>query len=92
MGLPFALIRPIIAFVTGVTGQDGSYLLDLLIGKGYEVHGLVRRVSTQNRGRIDHIFPDAQHHDAPITLHYGDLTDGSNLARLLSKIKPDRSC
>jgi GDPmannose 4,6-dehydratase len=70
------------ALVTGITGQDGSYLAELLLAKGYAVHGIIRRASTFNTGRIDHIF-DKLH------LHFGDLSDGSSLARLLTKIQPD---
>ncbi len=70
------------AFITGITGQDGSYLAELLLSKGYEVHGLVRRSSTMNRGRIDHIHSDALH------LHYGDLNDGTGLSRLVNEIRP----
>jgi len=76
------------AFITGITGQDGSYLTELLLEKGYEVHGLVRRSSSFNRGRIDHIYKDAQTAEN-LFLHYGDLTDSSNLARLIEKINPD---
>jgi GDPmannose 4,6-dehydratase len=72
------------AFVTGITGQDGSYLAELLIAKGYEVHGLVRRASLFNTGRIDHIFSHPQ-----LTLHHGDVTDSANLNKLMSQIKPD---
>src|SRR4051794_18503216 len=71
------------AFITGITGQDGSYLAELLLGKGYEVHGLVRRASTLNRGRIDHL-----HRDSNLTLHYGDLTDGVSLVNLIHEIAP----
>jgi GDPmannose 4,6-dehydratase len=72
------------AFITGCQGQDGSYLTELLLNKGYKVHGMIRRASTFNTGRIDHVF------DHPnLKLHYGDLSDGSVLARLLSKIQPD---
>ena len=71
------------AFITGITGQDGSYLAELLLGKGYEVHGLVRRASTLNRGRIDHL-----HQDPNLTLHYGDLTDGVSLVNLIHSIEP----
>jgi len=71
------------AFLTGITGQDGSYLTELLLGKGYEVHGLVRRASTINRGRIDHIVSPDLH------LHYGDLTDGVSLVNLIHAIEPD---
>ena len=75
------------AFITGITGQDGSYLAELLLKKGYEVHGLVRRSSSFNRERIAHIYSDAQQ-TANIILHYGDLTDSSNLARLIERINP----
>lgn len=77
------------ALITGITGQDGSYLAELLLRKGYEVHGLVRRASTFNTRRIDHLYRD-QHEPGPrLTLHYGDLTDGVNLVNLLHEIKPD---
>src|SRR5690349_23322143 len=72
------------AFITGITGQDGSYLAELLLNKGYEVHGLVRRSSSMNRGRIDHL-----HSDATLHLHYGDLTDGVGLVNLIRDIRPD---
>lgn len=75
------------AFITGITGQDGSYLAELLLLKGYEVHGLVRRSSSFNRERIANIYQDAQH-TKNLFLHYGDLTDSSNLARLIEKINP----
>ncbi|GAC1385122.1 MAG: GDP-mannose 4,6-dehydratase [Marmoricola sp.] len=71
------------ALITGITGQDGSYLAELLLGKGYEVHGLVRRASTLNRSRIDHLSTNDQLH-----LHYGDLTDGVNLVNLIHAIRP----
>lgn len=77
------------AFITGITGQDGSYLAELLLEKGYEVHGLVRRSSSFNRGRIEHLHKD---HHLPlnkITLHYGDMTDSLSLNRLLAEIRPD---
>ena len=77
------------ALITGITGQDGSYLAELLLNKGYEVHGLIRRASTFNTGRIDHIFQDPHDKGAKLRLHYGDLSDGSNLNRLLSSIVPD---
>ena len=76
------------AFITGITGQDGSYLADLLLSKNYEIHGLVRRASSFNRKRIEHIYKDAQS-ATNLFLHYGDLTDSSNLARLIEKINPD---
>ena len=77
------------AFLTGITGQDGSYLAELLLGKGYEVHGVIRRSSSFNTGRIDHLFQDPHAKNPRLILHYGDLSDASNLSRLLEKIQPD---
>ena len=77
------------ALITGITGQDGSYLAELLLAKGYEVHGLIRRASTFNTSRIDHLYVDAHDENARLFLHYGDLDDGSRLATLLHKIQPD---
>lgn len=77
------------ALITGITGQDGSYLAELLLEKGYEVHGIIRRASTFNTGRIDHLYKDPHIKDVRLFLHFGDLSDGSNLNRLLEKIKPD---
>ena len=77
------------AFITGITGQDGSYLAELLIEKGYEVHGLVRRSSTFGTERIDHLYRDPHSIDARLFLHYGDLTDGQSLTNLLLDIEPD---
>ncbi|MDD3118849.1 MAG: GDP-mannose 4,6-dehydratase [Victivallales bacterium] len=76
------------ALITGITGQDGSYLTELLLAKGYEVHGIIRRASTFNTGRIDHLYQDPHHKDARMFLHYGDLTDSSNLNRMIEKIGP----
>lgn len=78
-----------IALITGITGQDGSYLAEFLLKKGYEVHGLIRRASTFNTVRIDHLYQDSHENDTRLFLHYGDLTDGSRLANLVSTIKPD---
>ncbi len=78
-----------VALLTGITGQDGSYLAELLLGKGYEVHGLIRRSSSFNTERIDHIYQDRHAHNRRLYLHYGDLTDSSNLSRLIEKIQPD---
>src|SRR3989338_2990120 len=77
------------ALITGITGQDGSYLAELLLVKGYEVHGIIRRASTFNTGRIGHIYQDPHEESRRFILHYGDLSDGSNIARLVEKIKPD---
>ena len=77
------------ALITGITGQDGSYLAELLLHKGYEVHGIKRRSSSFNTQRIDHIFEDPHKVGAKFHLHYGDLTDSSNLTRILQEIKPD---
>ncbi len=77
------------ALVTGITGQDGSYLAELLLDKGYEVHGLIRRASTFNTVRIEHLFRDPHDPEARIRLHYGDLTDGSRLVTLLQQVEPD---
>jgi GDPmannose 4,6-dehydratase len=77
------------ALVTGITGQDGSYLSSFLLGKEYEVHGIVRRASTFNTDRIDHLYRDPHDPDARLFLHYGDLTDGSSLRRILHKVSPD---
>jgi len=77
------------ALITGITGQDGSYLAELLIDKGYEVHGIIRRASTFNTQRIDHIYQDPHEENVRLKLHYGDMTDSSNLSRLVEKINPD---
>src|SRR5579872_5175418 len=77
------------ALITGVTGQDGSYLTEFLLAKGYEVHGVVRRASLFNTDRIDHVYHDPHATGANLTLHYGDLTDGTALRRVLEKVEPD---
>ncbi|MCC0048130.1 MAG: GDP-mannose 4,6-dehydratase [Rhodobiaceae bacterium] len=77
------------ALITGITGQDGSYLAELLLEKGYEVHGIKRRASSFNTQRIDHIYEDPHTRNAHLKLHYGDLTDTSNLIRLMREIEPD---
>ena len=77
------------ALITGITGQDGSYLAEFLLDKGYEVHGIKRRASLLNTDRVDHIYQDPNIDDAKFKLHYGDLADTSSLTRLLSEIKPD---
>jgi GDPmannose 4,6-dehydratase len=76
------------ALITGITGQDGSYLAELLLGKGYEVHGIIRRTSTFNTDRIDHIYVDPHAENAKLFLHYGDLNDGTMLGRILEEVQP----
>jgi GDPmannose 4,6-dehydratase len=76
------------ALITGITGQDGSYLAEVLLSKDYEVHGLIRRSSSFNTGRVEHLFVDPHEEDARLFLHYGDLTDGSSLRALLDKVQP----
>jgi GDPmannose 4,6-dehydratase len=76
------------ALITGITGQDGSYLSELLLEQGYEVHGIIRRTSTFNTDRIDHIYQDPHQEDAKLFLHYGDLTDGTTLRRILEEVQP----
>jgi GDPmannose 4,6-dehydratase len=77
------------ALITGVTGQDGSYLAELLLEKGYEVHGIKRRASSLNTERVDHIYQDAHEENPKFFLHYGDLTDSSNLTRIINDVQPD---
>jgi GDPmannose 4,6-dehydratase len=77
------------ALITGITGQDGSYLAEFLLEKGYQVHGIIRRSSTFNTSRIDHIFQDPHESHKRLFLHYGDVADSSNISRLIEKIKPD---
>ncbi len=77
------------ALVTGITGQDGAYLAEFLLGKGYEVHGIKRRASSFNTDRIDHLYQDPHEPDVQMTLHYGDLTDATNLIRIIQQVRPD---
>ena len=77
------------AFISGITGQDGSYLAELLLAKGYEVHGIIRRTSTFNTDRLDHIYSDPHERDVSLHLHYGDLANAARLSRLLNEIQPD---
>ena len=77
------------ALITGITGQDGSYLAEFLLEKGYEVHGIKRRASLFNTQRVDHIYEDPHVENSRFRLHYGDLTDSSNLTRILSEVQPD---
>ena len=74
------------ALITGITGQDGSYLAELLLSKGYEVHGVIRRASTFNTGRLEPIYQDPHASDKRLFLHYGDLSDGSAMARLIQTV------
>src|SRR2546421_8027334 len=76
------------ALITGITGQDGSYLAELLLAKGYEVHGIIRRASTFNTGRIDHLYKDPHINGVRLFLHYGDIADSTNLIKLLYRIEP----
>ena len=76
------------ALITGITGQDGSYLTELLLKKGYEVYGLIRRSSSFHTGRIDHLYKDP-HEQPKLKLLYGDLTDGSNLSAIMNEVQPD---
>lgn len=77
------------ALITGITGQDGSYLTELLVEKGYQVHGLLRRASLFNTDRIDHLYFDPHDHERPVQLHYGDMTDGTSLRQVLETVQPD---
>lgn len=78
------------ALITGITGQDGSYLAELLLAKGYEVHGIIRRASTFNTERIDHLYQDPHINGVKLFLHYGDLVDSSNLIKLVYEIQARR--
>src|SRR5687767_8180896 len=77
------------ALITGITGQDGAYLAEFLLEKGYEVHGIKRRSSLFNTQRVDHLYVDPHEPDGRFHLHYGDLNDGLNLARIINTIQPD---
>ena len=77
------------ALITGITGQDGSYLAELLLKKGYQVHGIIRRSSTFNTARIDHLYQDPHVNGVRMFLHYGDLSDAGNIEKLIRQIKPD---
>ena len=89
MNLPASSHRPKVALITGVTGQDGSYLAEFLLDKGYMVHGIKRRSSLFNTQRVDHIYEDPQIENARFRLHYGDLSDTSNLIRIVQETQPD---
>lgn len=78
-----------IALITGITGQDGSYLAEFLLEKGYQVHGIIRRASTFNTSRIQHLYADPKtHREGKMKLHYGDMTDSSSLVKIISAVKP----
>src|SRR5664279_1180174 len=77
------------ALITGITGQDGSYLAELLLSKGYAVHGIIRRASTFNTGRIDHIYTDLHDAESKLFLHYGDLSDSEQINNIMYNLKPD---
>ena len=76
------------ALITGITGQDGSYLAEMLLEKGYEVHGIKRRASSFNTERIDHLYRDPHESDAKMFLHYGDMTDSTNILRIIQQVQP----
>ena len=78
------------ALITGITGQDGAYLAELLISKGYEVHGIKRRSSLFNTDRIDHLYQDPHENNLKLKLHYGDLSDTGNLIRIVQEVQPDK--
>ncbi|HOX92042.1 MAG TPA: GDP-mannose 4,6-dehydratase, partial [Spirochaetales bacterium] len=77
------------ALITGITGQDGAYLAEFLLKKGYEVHGIKRRASSFNTERVDHLYQDPHEKHVRFRMHYGDLTDSSNLVRIIQQVKPD---
>ena len=77
------------ALITGITGQDGAYLAEFLLGKGYEVHGIKRRSSLFNTDRIDHLYQDPHEKNPKLVLHHGDLTDSSSLIRIIKEVQPD---
>ena len=77
------------ALITGITGQDGAYLAELLLAKGYEVHGIKRRTSLFNTARIDHLYEDPHRPNPKLILHYGDMTDSSSLIHVVQKVQPD---
>ena len=86
---PQSSVQPKVALITGVTGQDGAYLAELLLDKGYEVHGIKRRSSMFNTARIDHLFHDVHEKGKPFFLHHGDMTDSSSLTHIIQKVQPD---
>src|ERR1700737_1454785 len=80
---------PTRALITGITGQDGAYLAEFLLAKGYQVHGIKRRASSFNTDRIDHLYQDPHEKNVHFKLHYGDLTDSTNLIRIIQEVQPD---
>src|SRR6476660_2108429 len=86
---PAAMQKPKVALITGITGQAGAYLAELLLQKGYVVHGIKRRASLFNTSRIDHLYEDPQVKDRRLVLHYGDMTDATNLIKIVQMTKPD---
>src|SRR5262245_45404202 len=89
MAQPQQSSNPKKALITGITGQDGSYLAEFLLGKGYIVHGIIRRSSSFNTERIDHLYADPHARGAKLFLHYGDLVDGMGLREILTRVQPD---
>src|SRR3984893_1117833 len=83
------MLRDRVALITGATGQDGAYLAELLLSKGYTVHGVKRRSSSFNTERVDHLFHDPHETGVPFSLHYGDMTDATNLIRIIQETQPD---
>ena len=83
------MTSPKVALITGITGQDGAYLAELLLGKGYTVHGIKRRSSLFNTERIDHLYQDPHESNVKLILHYGDLTDSTNIIRIIQQVQPD---
>src|SRR5271155_5027478 len=81
--------QPKVALITGVTGQDGAYLSEFLLDKGYSVHGIKRRSSSFNTGRVEHLYQDPHEENQRFTLHYGDMTDATNLIRIIQQTRPD---
>src|SRR5882672_12849636 len=88
-GTGMRIFMPKRALISGITGQDGAYLAELLLANGYEVHGIKRRASSFNTDRIDHLYQDPHEHNVRLHLHYGDLTDATNLIRIIQQVQPD---
>src|SRR3982750_2692897 len=86
---PDSMAKPKVALITGITGQDGAYLAEFLLAKGYTVHGIKRRASSFNTARIDHLYEDPHTENRRLILHYGDLTDSSSLVHVMEAVQPD---